>query len=114
MSRLFERMMTPCVMLSKVSAPDGEGGVTSTWVDGKAFRAAVIKDTDIAAKIAEQSTHTEAYTITSARKLAFHDVFRRVSDGRVFRVVSDGADSAPPTEAGFAFYQAKAEGWAES
>ena len=111
MSRLFERMAVPCVRLERDEAPDGEGGVLLAWREGKSFGAAVARDTSAAARVAEADGVANSYTVTGPERLDFGDVFRRVSDGQVFRVTSNGDDGAAPACATFSFYQSTAEEW---
>ena len=111
MSRLYERMAVPCVRLERDEAPDGEGGVTVTWREGKAFAAAIARDTSSEARVAEAAGVANAYTVTGPERLSFGDVFRRVGDGQTFRVTSDGDDGAAPACATFSFYQSTAEEW---
>ena len=110
---LFERMMDDCVMMDKVSLPDGIGGITHEWRDGAPFRAAVVKDSTMQAKIAEKQGVTELYTVTVPKTvpMEFHDVFKRVADGAVFRVTSNVIDSQTPKVASFQFGQVSAERW---
>lgn len=110
---LIERMMTPCVMRMPTRVPDGQGGQTSSYVDGESFSAAVVKNSSFEARIAEQQTGKATYTITTARALAYHDTFKRLSDAVAFRVTSKSADSEPPAEASFSFRQVSAEVWQE-
>ena len=44
-------------------------------------------------------------------KLEYHDVFRRLSDGKIFRVTSDGDDVQTPKSATFQFSRVTAEEW---
>lgn len=110
---LIDEYMTSCVLMDKRSVPDGLGGFTYEWVDGAAFTAAIVKDTSMQARIAEKDGVTELYTITvyKGAALAFHDVFRRVSDGAVFRVTSNVTDSETPERATFQIGQVTAEKW---
>lgn len=110
---LFEQMMTDCVMIEKKRVPDGQGGTTVEWTDGAPFRAAITKDNDLAAIVAEKQGVTEVYTVTTLPGvgLEFHEVFRRSADGSVFRVTSNAIDSSPPKAASFAFEQVRAERW---
>lgn len=110
---LIEDFMVDCVMVEKRRAPDGLGGFTTTWEDGAAFRAAVVKNNTLAARVAEKQGVTEVYTVTTPAgvDLDFHEVFRRVDDGAVFRVTSNARDSRPPKSATFAFEQVTAELW---
>lgn len=111
MSRLYERMAVPCVRLERDEAPDGEGGVTVTWRDGKAFAAAIARDRSAEARVAEAAGVANAYTVTGPEHLSFGDVFRRGCGGQVFRVTSNGDDGAAPACATFAFFQSTAEEW---
>lgn len=102
-----------CVLLEKVRVPDGEGGWTTSWTDGMPFRAAITHDTTLQARVAESENMKATYTVTTdkAMPLDFHDVFRRLSDGQVFRVTSDGTDMSTPERATFQVSQVSAEEW---
>ena len=103
-----------CVFLEKSRVPDGEGGWTTKWVDGMPFQAAITHDDTLNARVAESEGMTATYTVTTDKSmpLDFHDVFRRESDGQVFRVKSDGTDKATPKSATFQISQVSAEEWA--
>jgi len=110
---LIDEKMEQCVHMTKRSVSDGLGGYTYAWVDGTAFTAAIVKDSSMQARIAEKDGVTELYTITvyKGAALAFHDVFRRVSDGAIFRVTSNVTDSETPERATFQIGQVTAEKW---
>lgn len=110
---LIESMMVDCVMMDKTTVPDGEGGRTPSWVQGAPFRAAVIKNSSLNARVAEKQGVTEVYTVTTQRgiKLGLMDVFKRVKDGAIFRVKSNAIDSETPDVATFQFQQVTAEKW---
>lgn len=110
---LIDTMKTPCTMIDKQTVSDGMGGTVTQWVDGAKFDAAVIKDSSMNARIAEKQGVTEVYTVTTGKnvQLDFHDVFRRNSDGAVFRVTSNVTDSRTPDVASFQFGQVTAERW---
>lgn len=110
---LIDRMMEDCIMVDRATVSDGLGGFTHEWVDGASFRAAIVKDASLAARVAEKQGVTEVYTITVPRgvTLAYHDVFRRINDGQVFRVTSNVKDSETPDEASFQIGQVTAERW---
>lgn len=110
---LIDAFMTDCVMMDKTTTPDGIGGITNVWTEGAAFQAAIVKDTTMEARLAEQQGVTEVYTITVPKSLNldYHDVFKRVSDGAVFRVTSNVTDSKTPIVASFQFGQVSAERW---
>lgn len=111
--RLYETMMDDCVMMDKVSVPDGIGGFVYDWQDGAPFRAAIVKDSTTEARIAEQQGIAEMFTVTFPKTLpiAYHDVFKRVKDGSIFRATSSVVDSQTPQAASFQFGQVSAERW---
>ena len=111
--RLFEEDMEKCVLMDRKSIPDPFGTYTKQWVDGAEFDAAVVKDNTLDARVAEKEGVTEVYTVTVYKgvPLEFHDVFRRLSDGAIFRVTSNITDSQTPKRASFQIGQVSAERW---
>lgn len=110
---LLDEALEDFVLLDKMTMPDGYGGYTSTWTDGAKFKAAAVLDTSMEARIGEKQGVTALYTITTlkAMNLQYHDVFRRVSDGKIFRATSDGDDKKTPNSAGLNMRQVSAEEW---
>ena len=108
---LLTQAMTACVFLDKTKQPDCEGGYINQWTDGAEFYAAITFDSSLQARTAEKSGVTSLYTVTTKKgvQLDYHDVFRRLSDGKVFRVTSDGDDKMTPPSASFQFAQVTAE-----
>lgn len=111
---LLSEAMTACTMIDKSTVADGYGGFDTVWTDGAGFQAAIILDNSMQARIAEKEGVTALYTVTTAKSidLQYHDVFRRVSDGKIFRVTSDGDDKHTPESAGLNMRQVSAEEWA--
>lgn len=112
-AELIDGYLQPCVILTKKRIPDGQGGFETSWSDGDKFDAAIVKDQSLQARVAEKQGVSSVYTITTARGVAleYHEVFRRVSDGAIFRATSDYTDSIPPDVATFDFEQVTAERW---
>lgn len=110
---LLEEAMTCCTMLTETVIDDGYGGRATVWTDGADFDAAIVFDTSMEARQAEANGVTSRYTITTKRDkvLKFHEVFRRKSDGKIFRVTSDGDDSHTPVSASLDMRQVTAEEW---
>jgi hypothetical protein len=110
---LIDDFMDKCIMLNKVTTADGYGGYITTWVDGAEFDAAITFDTSMQARTADKAGVTSLYTVTTTRllNLEYHDVFRRVRDGKVFRVTSDGDDKFTPASATLDMRQVTAEEW---
>lgn len=110
---LLDLAMTECVMVDKTTRPDGYGGVETVWVDGAVFNAAVAYSTSIETRVAVAQGVTSVYTVTTGRgvNLQYHDVFRRLEDGKVFRVTSDGDDLKTPVTASINMRNVSAEEW---
>ena len=108
---LLTEAMEDCVMMDKVTSPDGYGGIKTTWAGGAPFKAAAVLNSSIEAKVAEQAGVTALYTITTKKtvNLQYHDVFKRTRDGKIFRVKSDGDDDLTPASATLDMRQVSAE-----
>lgn len=113
MKRLYMDFMEDVVFLERTHVSDGYGGMITTWVDGANFQAAVVLDTSSEVVAAQAAGAKNVYRISvdPAVKLEFHDVFRRVSDGQVFRVTSNSDDKKTPERASFRMAVCMAEEW---
>lgn len=111
---LLSEAMEECVFQNKSIVPDGYGGYVTVWSGGASFNAAIVFDTSIEARIADKQGVTGLYTVTTPKSLTleYHDVFKRKSDGKVFRVTSDGDDKHTPASASLNMRQVTAEEWA--
>lgn len=110
---LLSEAMEKCIMLDKTTTSDGYGGYIIDWKEGAEFQAAIVLDSSMQARIAEQQGVTALYTITTKKNinLQYHDVFKRVEDGKIFRVTSDGDDKHTPKSANLDMRQVSAEEW---
>lgn len=110
---LLDEYMESCILLNKQTTPDGYGGYITSWSDGAEFKGAIVYDTSMEARVAEKEGVTSFYTVTTSKamKLEYHDVFRRVNDGKIFRVTSDGDDKYTPVSASLDMRQVTAEEW---
>lgn len=108
---LLSDAMESCVILNKQTLPDGYGGFRIEWTDGAEFQAAITFDTSITARIGEKQGVTSRYTVTTSRVLTlqYNDYFRRVRDGKLFHVTSDGDDRFTPKAATLDMRQVEAE-----
>lgn len=108
---LLSEAMENCIMMDKTTVSDGRGGFTTAWTDGAGFTAAIVFDSSMQARAAGVAGVTSLYTVTTAVNvnLQYHDVFRRVSDGKIFRVTSDGDDKKTPASASLNMRQVTAE-----
>ena len=108
---LLNQAMTDVVLMDKRREPDGEGGFITDWVESVVFQAAITFDTSMESRIGEKQGVSSRYTVTTGKgaKLSFHDVVKRLSDGKIFRITSDGDDKQTPKSASFQFLQVTAE-----
>lgn len=112
MSLLSEAMET-CVYYTKTLVPDGYGGYNTAYLPSTEFNAAITFDTSIEARRADKEGVSSLYTVTTSRNLTleYHDVFKRLRDGKIFRVTSDGDDKYTPQSASLDMRQVTAEEW---
>ena len=110
---LLTQAMEDVILLDKQSEPDGEGGFITSWVESVVFKAAISFDTSMESRIAERQGVSSRYTVTTNKnaKLEYHDIVRRLRDGKVFRITSDGDDKQTPSSASLQFLQVTAEEW---
>ena len=117
---LIESMMSQCVKRVKTSQSDGMLGHKNSWTDSEVtFMAAVIKHTNRTEgsqlTVAEKPDLSETYTVVvpTGTALSFHDVFRRVSDSAIFRMLGDVRDTEAPAQSSVQISKAPAERWVE-
>ena len=98
---LLSDAMEQCTYIDRTTAPDGYGGVRTVWREGAPFTAAIVFDTSMQARIAEKEGVRNLYTVTTQRNivLMYGDIFTRLSDGKIFKVTSDGTDKETPISA---------------
>lgn len=108
---LLDTAFVDVVMLEKTRVSDGEGGFITTWTEGAKFKAAITFDTSMEARTAEKQGVTSLYTVTTKKSamLQYHDVIKCLSDGKIFRITSDGDDSFTPDSATLNMRQVTAE-----
>ena len=111
---LLTQAMEDVVLMEKKREPDGEGGFPPAgWDDGASFKAAITFNSSMEARTGEKQGVTSRYTITAPlnAKLEYHDVLKRLRDGKVFGVTSDGDDVRRRASGSFQFLQVEAEEW---
>lgn len=98
---LLTEAMEDFVLYNKTTAFDSYGGRIDSYVEGAKFTAAAVLDASMQARIAEKQGVTGLYTITTPKavNLQYHDVCKRPSDGKKFRITSDGDDKKTPASA---------------
>ena len=110
---LLESALEDVVLYEKVRRPDGEGGFFVEWTEGAVFQAAITFDKSLQGRMALSQGVRNVYTVTTKKSamLDFHDVIMRNSDGKIFRITSDGDDNHTPKSATLDMRQVSAEEW---
>ncbi len=108
---LLAEAMENCIYINRTKIVDEYGSYIDVFVEGVQFKAAIVFDTSIQARIGEKQGVTSRYTVTTAKEmtLLYHDIFKRVRDGKFFRVTSDGDDKFTPRSASLNMRQVTAE-----
>lgn len=108
---LLDNAMTACVMLDRITTPDGSGGYIPSWKEGARFAAAITYDSSMQARVGEVQGVKSLYTVTTKKimNLQAREIFKRIEDGKIFRVTSDGDDNYTPSSARINMRQVTAE-----
>lgn len=110
---LWESTLEDATIINKSTVPDGSGGTEIVYTDGVTIKASFGFSTSEQMRIAEQANAIPRYTITTRQNvnLQYHDVVRRESDKKTFRVTSDGDDNKSPAVSSLNMRQVEAEEW---
>jgi len=110
---LVDNAMETTYIMDKTTTPDGYGGVKTVWRQGAVIDAAYSFNSSTQARIAAQQGVNNRFTILTRRSvvLQFPDVIQRASDGKYFRIMSDGNDNRTPNSAGLDLRAVEAEEW---
>lgn len=115
MATLIDVGLEDFARLTRVRTSDGEGGSTIAWVQENPFKGTVTLESATQRNVGGKETEYVTYTFTfdkGADALHFHDVLKRISDGKIFRVMTDSIDRETPMQARFGqFAQVNVEGW---
>lgn len=110
---LLTEAFTKCVLIDETTVSDGMGGFETNYVEGAEFEAAIRFDNSMQAKRAQQEGVTSLYTIVTTKQitLPFHKIIKRLSDGKILRVTSNGEDNKTPESANLNMREVSAEEW---
>jgi len=110
---LLSAMSEDFYIMNKAKTPDGEGGFTTMWTQStNTFKAILVHDTSIQARVAEKDGTTNTYTVTTEQSdaLAYNDVIKRAKDSKYYRITSD-AKVSPMSVTNLNMAQVTAERW---
>lgn len=110
---LIDDMTEDYIILDKTTASDDLGGYSTKYVEGATIQGAMTFDTSLQARVAGAQGVSSVYTFTTKKNviLQFHDVLKRKSDNKIFRVTSDGDDKYTPSSARLNMRQVNCEEW---
>lgn len=110
---LVDKAMEKTYIMDKTTTLDDYGSVKTVWVEGAEIMAAYSFNSSTQARIAAQQGVKNRFTILTRKAvvLQYPDVVKRVSDGKYFRITSDGADNRTPNSAGLDLRAVEAEQW---
>lgn len=86
-----------CQLLDRTSRSDGRGGIVYVYTPGAEFEAAIFMENSLETEQAEKQGVTGLYQVTVKKpmRLEYHTVFKRLSDGKTFRITSKDASTPP-------------------
>lgn len=102
---ILEKNFTNCTRLLCTKTADGRGAMTDTWSTGETVQLVFTSTQSphghankTVTDSAQRQDAVAEYTVFSRRavSLPFHAVIRREEDGRIFRILSDAADTCTP------------------
>lgn len=110
---LLDEAMETFVIMNKISTPDGYGGRTVVWTEGAEIKGALAFNSSLEAQVAMKQGVTSVYTLVTSKaiQLDYHDVVKRVSDGKILRITSDGDDLKTPASASLDMRNVTCEEW---
>lgn len=110
---LVENAMEKSYIMDKTTTLDSYGSVKTVWKEGAEIMVAYSFNSSIEARIASQQGVNNRFTLLTKKAvvLQFQDVVKRSSDGKYFRVTSDGKDNRTPETAGLDLRAVEAEEW---
>ena len=96
---LMDEYTSECVLLVRTRTDDPVGGYKSTWVPGAHFLAAWEYENAPEITVAEQQGVERTYRIyiDKTLDLDYHEVFRRIGTGQIYRVTTPGTDRHTPS-----------------
>lgn len=110
---LLDSMMEECRIMNHIRVDDEYGSSADYWSEGSKFSATIVKNSTTEAIVAEREGITEIFTVIVKKgmTLDYHDVFKRLSDGQIFRVTGTTKDSEAPNASMVKIAKTTAEKW---
>ena len=112
-SPLLSAVTETFYIMEKTRVSDNAGGSIVTWKSGMEIQAALSLDNSTQARIGEVQGLTEVYTLLIPKtvNLEYHDVVKRKSDNKTFRITSDSDEFKTPSISAMSMRSVSAEEW---
>ena len=109
---LISEAKKPCSLLTRFDIADGRGSRVERWEASLTFEAAFVLSASGGVST-DDLKKTDKYIILTDKsvQLRYHDIVRRESDGKIFRVCTKGDVAETPDSAGLNIRQVAAEEW---
>lgn len=110
---LLDEAFEKFTIMNKVRTDDGYGGVVTTWTEGATVEGAMVLSNSPEIITAQAMGATNIYVLTVRKDTLFdyHDVIKRQSDNKIFRVTTDSDDLKTPASASLNMRQYNCEAW---
>ena len=98
---LLDDFSHSCIIMDKLTKPDGEGGYATEWREGAEFANYVALDSSLEARQAEAQGVTSVYAgiVRKDVPIEYGSVYKDVMTGAYFRVTSRPEEKQAPASA---------------
>ena len=98
---LLDDFSHSCIIMDKLTKPDGEGGYATEWREGEEFANFVALDSSLEARQAEAQGVTSVYTgiVRKDVPIEYGSVYKDLTTGAYFRVTSRPEEKKAPASA---------------
>lgn len=110
---LLEQAFENFKIINKSIVDDGLGGTKTVWTEGAVIRGAVTFNSSPETTIAEAlgATNVYQFIVRKENQFDYHDVVKRVSDGKIFRITNNSDENKTPASASLNMRVYTAEEW---
>jgi len=110
---LLEQAFEEFKIVNKSVVDDGLGGTKIIWTDGATISGAIVFNDSPETQIAEAlgSTNVYQFIVRRENNFDYHDVIKRVNDGKIFRITNNADEYKTPSSANLNMKVYTAEEW---
>lgn len=110
---LLEQAFEEFKRVNKAVVDDGLGGEKIIWSEGATVKGAIAFNNSPETQIAQAlgSTNVYQFIVRRENNFDYHDVVKRVSDGKIFRITNNADENKTPNSAHLNMKVYTAEEW---